>query len=228
MPPAAARRFSAVFFDLDGTLLDTAADVAAACNALRGEYGLEPVPEIEYRSQVSHGSVAVVRLAFGALPEAEFEQRRARFFELYLAGIARRTRLFAGLDAVLQHLEACAVPWGVVTNKPGFLTDPLLRQLGLAARAACVVAGDSLPERKPHPRPLLVAAALVDLPPGDCMYVGDAERDIVAARAAGMYSVLAKFGYLGADDRPEQWRADDSIDHPLELLRWFPPQEHAS
>jgi phosphoglycolate phosphatase len=209
-----------VLFDLDGTLLDTAADIHIAMNQLLQEHRRKPLPYEQVRPQVSHGSGAVVRLGFADLPPDQLELQRLRLLELYLARIAVLTRLFDGLDTTLQAFEHAGVPWGVVTNKPGFLTDPLLAQLGLARRAACVIAGDSLPERKPHPRPLLVAAALLELAPADCIYVGDAERDIIAARAAGMPSVLARFGYLGPDDSPDDWRADHSIDRPEDLLRW--------
>jgi phosphoglycolate phosphatase len=209
-----------VLFDLDGTLLDTAGDIHAAFNELMIEHRREPLPYELVRAQASHGAVAVMKLGFADLGPEEFTACREQFMQRYLRRVAVLTRLFDGLDRTLQKFERARMPWGVVTNKPGFLTDPLLAQLGLAGRAACVVAGDSLPERKPHPRPLLVAAALLDLPPADCIYVGDSERDMVAARAAGMRSVLARFGYLGPDDQPERWQADYSIDRPEELLSW--------
>jgi phosphoglycolate phosphatase len=214
------RRCRAVLFDLDGTLLDTAGDIHAAINELMIEHRREPLTYEKVRPQVSHGAAAVMKLGFGDLAPDEFTACREQFLQRYLRRVAVLTRLFDGLDRTLLNFERAHMPWGVVTNKPGFLTDPLLAQLGLAGRAACVVAGDSLPERKPHPRPLLVAAALLDLPPSDCIYVGDSERDIVAARAAGMRSVLARFGYLGPDDQPERWQADYSIDRPEELLSW--------
>jgi N-acetyl-D-muramate 6-phosphate phosphatase len=215
------RRCRAVLFDLDGTLLDTAGDIHVAINELLQEHQRESLPYERVRPQVSHGSAAVVRLGFADLAPEQFEVQRERFMQLYLRRVAVLTRLFDGLDNTLQSFERAGVPWGVVTNKPSFLTDPLLSQLGLAGRAACVVAGDSLPERKPHPRPLLIAAALIGLAPAECIYVGDAERDIVAARAAGMPSVLARFGYLGPEDQPERWHADYSIERPEDLLSWI-------
>jgi N-acetyl-D-muramate 6-phosphate phosphatase len=216
-----ARRCRAVLFDLDGTLLDTAGDIHVALNELLAEQGRPPIAYARVRPEVSHGSVAIVRVGFSDLPAHEFEARRARFMQLYLRRVAVLTRLFDGLEQALAAFEHAGVPWGVVTNKPGFLTDPLLAQLGLSERAGCVVAGDSLPERKPHPLPLLVAASLLERLPEECIYVGDAERDMLAARAAGMPSVLARFGYLRAEDQPEHWHADYSIERPEELLAWI-------
>ena len=220
--PAAGRpSLAAALFDLDGTLLDTAPDVAHALNRLLREQARAELPFAQIRPQVSHGAVATVRAGFpDALPQ-EFAILRARFLDLYRERVAVDTRLFDGFEHTLQVLEGAGVPWGIVTNKPGWLTDPLLAALQLDRRAACVLAGDSLDERKPHPRPLRVAAALVGLPPARCVFVGDAQRDIDAARGAGMLALGARFGYLGSDDRPEQWRADGWLDTPTDLLAWF-------
>lgn len=215
MPPPLAR---AALFDLDGTLMDTAPDMAQALNRLRAECDLASLPQASIRCEVSHGSLAVVRLGFPDAGEAQFERLRARFLALYGECLTDQSRLFDGFDAVLATLDDAGIPWGVVTNKPGWLTDPLLAAAGLARRAACVVAGDSLPERKPHPRPLLVAAGLLDVPPQHCVYVGDAQRDIDAARAAGMLAVGVRFGYLRPTDTPDQWQANCWIDRPAELL----------
>jgi phosphoglycolate phosphatase len=218
----------AVLFDLDGTLLDTAPDMAGALNALREEESLPPLDYPPVRAQVSHGSLAVVRLGFPGAEGVEFERLRERFLAIYAARLTRETRLFPGFDAVLATLESRGIRWGVVTNKPGFLTEPLLAALGLRIRAACVLSGDSLPERKPHPRPLLVAAERTGVPPAACIFVGDALRDIQAARAAGMLPLIARFGYLGADDDPDSWQAAGSIDSPQELLGWLEPAVPAS
>jgi phosphoglycolate phosphatase len=211
----------AALFDLDGTLLDTAPDIAHALNRLRAEHGRDPLPFDLIRPQVSHGSFATVRAGFPDAQGDAFESLRLRFLDLYLERIAVETRLFDGFEQTLQRLEAADVPWGIVTNKVGWLTDPLLRALELDRRAGCMLAGDSLDERKPHPRPLRVAAALLDVAPEACIFVGDARRDIDAARAAGMRALGASFGYLGAEESPELWQADGWLDRPTDLLAWF-------
>jgi N-acetyl-D-muramate 6-phosphate phosphatase len=212
----------AVLFDLDGTLIDTAPDMIAALNRLLAENGREPLPYDLARTQVSHGSSGLVRLGFPELTDAaRFEVLRQRYLDIYFDAVVRDTCLFAGFDAVLATIEARGAPWGIVTNKPEFLTRPLLQALSLDGRAGCVVAGDTLPQRKPHPAPLLHAAAALGLPPAACVYVGDAERDVQAARAAGMPVLLASYGYLGPDDDTAAWAADASLAAPSELLGWL-------
>jgi N-acetyl-D-muramate 6-phosphate phosphatase len=213
---------AAVLFDLDGTLLDTAPDLARALNALRCEQGLAPLAFEAIRGWVSHGSSALVNLGFPQATEAEFLALRARLLELYRADLARETRPFAGVPELLADIERRGMRWGIVTNKPGWLTLPLLETLGLSARAGTVVSGDSLPERKPHPAPLRYAAAQLAVAPAACLYVGDAERDVEAARAAGMRVVVACFGYMSPSDRPREWPADGWIEHAAELRRWLP------
>lgn len=211
----------AVLFDLDGTLLDTAGDLAQALNGLRAENDLPPLGYERIRSFVSHGSSALVRLAFPSAPEAEFLALRGRLLELYAAALCVHTRPFPGMLELLARLEHDGLRWGVVTNKPAALTEPLLEALGLGARAGAVVSGDTLPERKPHPRPLLHAAERLGIEPRECVYVGDAERDMLAARAAGMGAVVACFGYLGAADDPRSWPADAWVHSPLEIYDWL-------
>ena len=209
-----------MLLDLDGTLLDTAPDMATALNRLLAEQDQPPLPFAAIRPQVSHGSNAVVRAGFPAADSEHFERLRARFLELYSACLAEQTRPFPGFDAVLDELDARGIPWGIVTNKPAFLTLPLLAALQMQQRVGCVLSGDSLPERKPHPRPLLVAAQQLGIPPAQCLYLGDAERDITAARAAGMIALGAGFGYLGTEDQPQTWGAAAWLDSPAELLDW--------
>jgi 2-phosphoglycolate phosphatase len=213
-----ARRHTALLLDLDGTLLDTAPDMTAALNRLRVEEGRAPLPFARLRPQVSHGAAALVRLGFEDPAPAEFERLRLRFLALYALALADGTRLFPGCEALLATLEAGGIPWGIVTNKPGHLTTPLLSTLGLLARAACVVAGDTVGERKPHPLPLLHAAALIGRAPGECVYAGDHERDIVAGRAAGMHTVAVRYGYLAPDEDPAAWGPDAIVAVPGELL----------
>jgi len=214
-------RAQAVLFDLDGTLLDTAPDMIGALNRLLQEESREPLPFAAVRSSVSHGAVRLIKVGFPDAQGAEFERLRLRFLDVYAANLAGATRLFAGLEDVLATFEADGLAWGVVTNKPGWLTDPLLQQLGLAQRACCIVSGDTVAERKPHPLPLLHAARVAGVAANRCVYVGDAERDIAAGRAAGMQTVVAAYGYLGDDDQPESWQADGIITRPEHVLDWL-------
>lgn len=211
----------AVLFDLDGTLLDTAPDMVGALDELRHENGLGPLPFEEARASVSHGSGRLVRLGF---PDADVERLAAlqrRFLEIYAAALSARTRLFPGMDAVLAELAARRIALGIVTNKPGWLTEPLLKQLGLREQFACVISGDSLSERKPHPMPMLQAAKLAGAAPATCLYVGDAERDVQAARAAGMCSLVATYGYLAKGEDWRAWGGDGAIAAPEDLLGWL-------
>ncbi len=217
----AGRGLRGVLFDLDGTLLDTAPDMAAALNRLRIAEGLEALPFGLIRPLVSHGAPRLLRLAFGE-PEAErYDLLRRRFLDFYRAALAVHTQLFDGFEAVLAAIERSGLRWGIVTNKPGWLAAPLVAEVGLAERCACLVAGDTLAERKPHPLPLLHAAGLLGLQPRECVYVGDAERDVQAARNAGMIPLVAGFGYLGDGDDPATWQADAVIARPEELVDWL-------
>jgi phosphoglycolate phosphatase len=210
-----------VLFDLDGTLLDTAHDMTNALNALRAEENLAPLPYEKVRCQVSHGANALVKLSFGELSAAEHEVMRQRLLDIYRQQLARHTVLFEGGDEMLRDLERRGLHWGIVTNKPGWLTDPLLIEVGLHTRARAVVSGDTLPHRKPHPLPLLHAAETMGIKPAECVYVGDAERDMQAAQAAGMFALVAGFGYLGEEDRADQWFSHGWLDTPLDLLDWL-------
>ena len=211
-----------VLFDLDGTLLDTAPDLADALNAVLVENRREPLPYGAIRGVVSHGGMALIRLGFGIEPDdPDFEPLRQRLLDIYQSNIANRTRPFPGMTELLDELERRGLNWGVVTNKPGWLTDPLLMELDLYERAACVVSGDTLSERKPHPAPMLHACIQAGSLPAQCVYVGDAERDIEAGRNARMHTLVALFGYFMADDRPLEWQADGSISRPRDLLDWL-------
>jgi len=214
------RETAALLLDLDGTLLDTAPDMGGALNLLRAEHGREPLPAATIRPVVSHGAMRLVALGFPGVTGDAFEALRLRFLEIYAANLAIGTRLFPGFDEVLRSLESRGVPWGIVTNKPAWLTDPLLAALGLDRRAACAVSGDTVAERKPHPLPLLHAAQLVGVEPERCIYAGDAERDIQAGRAAGMTTVVAAYGYISTDEDPRRWQPHGIVDSPDELLDW--------
>jgi phosphoglycolate phosphatase len=217
----AATPWQGVLFDLDGTLLDTARDMAGALNDLRTEEGLSPLPFAAIRPHASHGSTAMVQAGFGLTPGDAFEAMRQRFLDRYATRIARETRLFPGGEALLLALEQAGLKWGVVTNKPAYLTDPLMAALELTPRAACVVSGDTLPQRKPHPAPLLHGAAQAGIDPAACVYVGDAERDVQAALAAGMTALVAHFGYLADTDRPDTWGAHGSVHSMRDIAIWL-------
>jgi 2-phosphoglycolate phosphatase len=211
----------AVLFDLDGTVLDTAPDMVGALNTLRAEHSLAPLPFDAVRSAVSHGSARVVKAGFPEADAASSVALQQRFLEIYRGGLCRETRLFAGMDEVLNALANWRMKSGIVTNKPAWLTDPLLADLGLSARFACVVSGDTVAERKPHPMPLLHAAALAGVSPSECIYVGDAQRDVQAAHAAAMPALVANYGYLRADEDPTMWGGDGYLNRPLDLLDWL-------
>ncbi len=210
----------AVLFDLDGTLIDTAPDMGGALNNLLVEENLEPLPLDSIRPYVSQGGLVLTRLGFeGKVAEHEIEPLRQRFLHHYRAIVAEKSRPFDGCEVILADLDAREIRWGIVTNKPEWLTFPLLAQLGLAERAAVVIGGDTLEHRKPHPLPLQVAAERLGVACENCVYVGDDERDIVAGKAAGMKTLVAAYGYIENTDDIETWRADGVIDTPNELLR---------
>jgi len=210
----------AVLFDLDGTLIDTAPDMGGALNNLLIEENRAPLPLETIRPYVSQGGLVLTRLGFGGhVAEDEIESLRQRFLQHYRAIVAENSRLFDGLEDVLMELERRAISWGVVTNKPEWLTQPLLEQLGLASRSAVVIGGDTLPNRKPHPEPLQVAAERIGVDCRRCIYVGDDERDIVAGRAAQMKTLVAAYGYIEDADAIPGWQADGVIAEPLDLLQ---------
>ncbi|NCF37161.1 MAG: phosphoglycolate phosphatase [Gammaproteobacteria bacterium] len=210
----------AVLFDLDGTLIDTAPDMGGALNRLLLEEGLEPIPIERIRPYVSQGGLVLTRLGFDSkVPESEIEPLRQRFLDHYRAIVANDSRLFDGYEGILSELEARSIPWGIVTNKPEWLTHPLLQQLDLAERSGVVIGGDTLEHRKPHPLPLQVAAERLGVNTEQCLYVGDDERDIVAGKAANMKTLVAAYGYIEDGTDIERWGADGVIDSPGELLQ---------
>jgi N-acetyl-D-muramate 6-phosphate phosphatase len=211
----------AVLFDMDGTLLDTAPDMVGALNRLREEHSLEPLPFDVVRSAVSHGAARVVKTGFPSADAQHLATLQQRFLDIYRGALCRETRLFAGMGEVLDTLADWHLKSGIVTNKAAWLTDPLLEELGIRGRFACVVSGDTLAERKPHPLPLLHAAALAEVRPDECIYVGDAQRDVQAAHAAEMPALVANYGYLRADEDSTDWGGDGYLNRPLDLLDWL-------
>ena len=209
----------AILFDLDGTLADTAPDLAFALNRTLEHFRLAPLPYGQIRPVVSHGGVALIRLGFAIEPEAPgFEERRQFLLDVYAENLCRETGLFTGMSEVLSGLESLQVPWGIVTNKPAWLTDPLMSAMHLDTRAGCVVSGDTCANRKPHPEPILHACELLGRDPRRSWYVGDAGRDMLAGRAAGCTTVGALYGYLHPTDPPDAWQADLTIRDPIHLL----------
>ncbi|MFK5895302.1 MAG: HAD-IA family hydrolase [Pseudomonadota bacterium] len=200
---------NAVLFDLDGTLADTAPDLANALNQVLLENNHKTLPFEQIRPVVSHGGIALIRLGFNIEPEhPKFETLRIRLLEIYKQDICQQTRLFPGLDKLLIQLEKHNIPWGIVTNKPDWLTEPLLEQLNLTKRMSSLVCGNTLSEKKPHPAPLLHACKEINIAPEHCIYIGDAARDIEAGKRAGMKTIAAAFGYIETFDPPENWQAD--------------------
>ena len=210
----------AVLFDFDGTLADTAPDLAGAVNRMRNERGLHSLPLEELRVHASSGARGLLRAGFGIQPADDgYEPMRDTFLAYYAEALCVHTRLFEGVPELLAAIESRGLPWGIVTNKATRFTHPIVDHLGLQRRAACVVCGDTTPHPKPHPAPLLHAAGHMGVDPQSCIYVGDDLRDIQAARAAGMAACAVEYGYSGVDTAgPHTWNADTVIRHPLELL----------
>ena len=213
-------RFDGILFDLDGTLIDSAPDLAAAVDKMRTDRGMPSLPLESYRYMAGTGARGMLGVAFDLTPEdAQFEAMREEFFQNYEADLTARTVVFDGVSDMLDALSDSAMPWGVVTNKSERFALPLSRQMPLFKRCQALVAGDTTPHAKPHPEPLLEAARRIGVAPEACVYVGDDERDIIAGKAAGMYTVAAVYGYLGEKQSVAQWQADDVIDSPRELLK---------
>lgn len=208
-----------VFFDLDGTLVDTAPDFHVILNQLLEEAGHPPLSAAAVRSQVSNGARALVTLGFGIAPgDPGFDQRLEQLLNAYEKRLDVDSTLFPGFDRVLDHLDAQNIPWGVITNKPVRFTLPVLRGLGLGDRVGPVICPDHVQHRKPDPEGLLMACRATGADPARSLYVGDHERDIAAGRNAGMLTVAATFGYIEAGDDPADWQADFMIDRAEELL----------
>jgi N-acetyl-D-muramate 6-phosphate phosphatase len=215
-------RVQLVLFDLDGTLIDSAPDLAGAANDLRQAHGLPPLPETQLRPMVGAGARGMLGLAFGIAPGHErYDSMREAFLDAYEARMLRLTRIFDEMHAVLDALDRQVLAWGVVTNKAMRFTAPIAAQLGLQQRAAVVIAGDSTPHAKPHPEPLHEAARRAGVASGDCIYVGDDLRDIQAGRAAGMLTAAAAWGYLGLGEPVQTWGADTVLERPESLLNWL-------
>jgi len=211
-------QIKAVLFDLDGTVADTAPDLAYAANSLRLADGVPPLPVEILRPLASQGARGLLKEAVGLTPEDPgFEHARLRFLSFYENNLCVHTRLFPGIPQLLDGIEARGLPWGIVTNKVKFFAQPLMQKLGLAERCAITVGGDTTPNPKPAPDPLLHAAKAINVAPAACLYVGDDLRDVQAAHAAGMTSVAVRWGYLGDGPPIEQWKAHHIVRTPKDL-----------
>lgn len=210
----------AVLFDLDGTLLDSAPDLAAAAERMRARRGLPPLGLLAYRSLASSGARGMLRMAFGLGPDDEgFEALRLEFFSEYESSMTEHSRVFDEVEELLTALLDAGLRWGVVTNKSERFTRPLTRSMAIFETAETVISGDTTPHAKPHPAPLFEAARQMRLPTNSCIYVGDDLRDILAGRSAGMGTVAALYGYLGTGPHVSTWGADAQIDSPLQVLK---------
>ena len=211
-------RLRAVLFDMDGTLLDSAPDFIAVCQAMRVERGLAMVDDQLIREQISGGARAMVASAFSMAPEADgFEDLRLEFLQRYQQHCAVLTRPFAGIEPLLADIEHAKLIWGVATNKPLRFAEPIMQQLGLAQRSAVLVCPDHVSRSKPDPEMILLACAKIGIAPNATLFVGDDARDIEAGRAAGCKTVAVTWGYIHPEDNPNHWGADAIIEHPAEL-----------
>lgn len=208
-----------ILFDLDGTLLDTAPDLGLALNMQRERHGLPPLPQSTIRPYASHGSKGLLSIGFSLTPQhVNFDDMREEYLNIYDQVMTQSPILFDGMGQLLSHIESMGLRWGIVTNKPRRFTEPILRKIELDGRAACVVCGDDALRAKPHPDTLLQACTLTATRADECIYVGDAERDIQAGKAAGMLTVISMYGYIDSTDNPHSWGANHVIHHPAELL----------
>lgn len=212
----------AVLFDLDGTLADTALDLGYALNRQRIARGFNVLPINLIRTEASAGARGLLGLGFSIKPgDTGYDAMRAEFLDFYAEHLCRETCLFPGVTELLDQLDARGLPWGIVTNKPARFTIPLMQELGLSSRAACIVSGGDTAHSKPHPEPLLTASGNMAVAPAECIYLGDDIRDVQASLAAGMEPAVARYGYLGSISPPESWGARYLIDQPQELLGYL-------
>ena len=211
-------KFPLALFDFDGTLADTARDMINALNLLRASKSKEPLPFEHLRPHISNGTPALIRLGFNCAPEENgFQELREEFLDLYEQNLYSETVLFPGIDAILEKMNETGILWGIVTNKPEYLTVQIVEHLGLSDSVACVVGGDTLPQRKPNPLPVIYACKLAGISPNSSVFIGDSIRDIEAGRDAGLHTIGVTYGYIPPHDNPKSWGADYLIDSVAEI-----------
>lgn len=212
----------ALLLDLDGTLLDTAADFHYVLNSLLEREGHRSVSYSDIRKVVSHGARAMVSMGFSIDENSpDFARLRQDFLDIYATHYAVKTCLFNGFDKVLQYCDDNGIPWGIITNKPSTFAKPLWQDLGLPYNLGCLVCPDHVSQAKPHPEPMYLAAKIIGVSCNECLYIGDHERDIIAGRDANMQTAIANWGYFDDSDMPEQWGADYSLDDPVEIIQYL-------
>ncbi len=213
-----SNKYTSVLFDLDGTLLDTANDLGEALNYVLNKHGLPNVEREKYRPVASDGSKGLLELGFGdQLSLFDFDQLRDEFLTYYEENIAVHTQLYPGVEDLIKRLDTNNIPWGIVTNKPEYLSKILVPQFPEFNQCKSLIAGDTLPQRKPHPAPLLFACKQMNIDPLSCVYVGDAPRDIEAGNNAGMLTIIAEWGYIVDKNSCKQWQADFTTQSPIDI-----------
>ena len=215
-------RAQAVLLDLDGTLADTSPDMADSLNELLTQHNKNKLQHDLLRQHTSRGAIALIELGFGeTLTQDQISPLREAFLNIYAKRLCNKTTLFSGVAELLNFLDTQYIPWGIVTNKPGNLAEPLIYELGLASRSKCIISGDTLPQKKPHPAPLLRAADIMGIDKTQCIYVGDDPRDVAAGKAANMHTAAAAYGYIQDSEDLNTWGADVVIQNALELKGWL-------
>ncbi|MEO8402039.1 MAG: HAD-IA family hydrolase [Gammaproteobacteria bacterium] len=215
-------QIKAVLFDLDGTLLDTAQDLGIALNYLRQEHQLPILSLKAIRPAAGSGCKGLLKLGLNIDPHDErYPELSIKLLDYYQKHLIDTTHFFPGMEETLSHLDNMQIPWGIVTNKPAKFTDQIVAHLHLDKRAGCIISGDSLAHRKPHPEPILHGCRQLQHRPEECLYIGDSEVDILACKAAGSPSLAALYGYIPRDENPQTWGADGFIQHPAEILDWI-------
>lgn len=211
-----------ILFDLDGTLLDTAADLATALNKIFVEENLPALSLEKIRPIINEGFHHLLKLGIDVTPNTTYyNQLRERFFHYYEENLTNQTKFFVGIEKILNILKQKKISWGIVTNKPMRFTHPLQQRISLLKQAKCIVSGDTLPYQKPHPEPLEYACRLLNCNTENCIYVGDAKTDIIAANQAKMRALVALYGYIPHDQNPQEWQADGYLTQPMDLMKWL-------